>query len=121
MIRHARQELGGSKAKFVMGDFLTIPAFPDTYDFVLASGTLNFMYETDLRPMITKMWQVTRGAMVFNLLAPPNVQLSALIATVRRFVGFLGVNDWQIRTGYLNETDSRAGEDVTVMFRKTIR
>lgn len=72
LIKGARQVHGegtGGQAglRFLVGDFMEVPALPDTYDFVLASGALHWKRPDDQYNMVERMWTLARYGIGFNL------------------------------------------------------
>jgi len=90
--------------RFIMDDFLTVPAFPDTYDYVVCSGAMNFLPEPVQFRYVSKMCLVAKRMVALNA-------QKVSIQTAQVWAGYFGVKEFQIRVGYLPD-------DITVTFWK---
>jgi len=90
--------------RFILDDFLTVPAFPDTYDYVVCSGAMNFLPEPVQFRYVSKMCLVAKRMVALNA-------QKVSIQTAQVWAGYFGVKEFQIRVGYLPD-------DITVTFWK---
>jgi len=95
---------GLAHPRFIMDDFLTVPAFPDTYDYVVCSGAMNFLPEPVQFRYVSKMCLVAKRMVALNA-------QKVSIQTAQVWAGYFGVKEFQIRVGYLPD-------DITVTFWK---
>lgn len=93
---------GDYTPNYILGEFLTLPALPSTYDYCVASGTLNY-YNIDRQfQIVRKMWDLCRVGVVFN-------SRDVGYITLRSWAHMFKAEEWMMRGGYIpNSTEITA-------------
>jgi SAM-dependent methyltransferase len=90
-----------STAKWIKGDFLSTPALPYSYDWVVASGTLNYHHPAVQMEMLKRMWLLCKKGIVFNMLDATPYFLGAIF-------NMFQASEWEWRGGYVKRNEITA-------------
>lgn len=99
------------RCRFMYDNFLTAPALPNTYDMVVCSGAMNYQNH-NLFQFVRKMWELSRGVVVFNILV---LGERADVGIGARLARMVGADHYAAERGYI---DLQGYTDVTVKLWK---